>query len=193
MENVQVLSPNDSLSRVRTFGNTDDDYETYSSESEDYDEEDDSHCYEVKSFYIYQSPLCRVIPTGITNHFRNLTILIIAHTGLKTVTKDDLKVFKYLKGVFLDRNELEVLEDDLFVHNLKVEEINFSENLLKHIGHNILKPLKNLTRADFYRNPCINMGASEIVDFELLKQILKKKFGPKPKKIQLENEEIFKC
>lgn len=190
---MQIGNRGDSLRRVKTFGNPDDDYETCSSESEDYDEDDDSYCYEVKSFYIYQSPLCRFIPSGITNYFRNLTVLVIAQTGLKSVSRSDLQPFRYLKGIYLDKNELEVLDEDLFVHNTKIQEINFSENLLKHIAFNLLEPLKNLKRADFFKNPCIDIGASDHKQLDILKDLLREKFEPRSKKLQSENDEVLEC
>lgn len=190
---MQVGSRGDSMRRVRTFGNPDDDYESCTSESEDYDEEDDSYCYEVKSFYIYQSPLCRFIPNGITNYFRNLTILVVAQTGLKSITKEDLKPFRYLRGLYLDKNELEVLEEDLFENNPKIQEVNFSENFIKHIAFNILEPLKNLKRADFFKNPCIDIGASDCEQVEILKCVLKEKFEPRSKKRQAESDETLEC
>jgi hypothetical protein len=191
LQNVEIGSRSESLRQVKTFGNTDDDYESCSSDSDEFDEEDDGYCYEVKSFYIYQSPLTRFIPMGITNYFRNLTVLVIAQTGLKSVTKSDLKPFKSLKGLYLDKNELDVLESDLFENNLKLQEINFSENLLKHIAFDILEPLKNLYRADFFSNPCIDFGAGNTREIQTLKRIFQDKFEPKPKKFQSESEEIL--
>lgn len=193
MQNVQILSRGDNLRSVKTFGNTDADYEIFSSDSDDYDDEDDSYSYEIKSFYIFQSPLCRFIPSGITNYFRNLTILVVAQTGLKSITRTDLKPFKYLRGIYLDKNELEELEEDLFVHNSKIQEVNFSENLLKHIAFNVLEPLKNLKRADFFKNPCIDIGASDDQQIDVLKNVLKEKFEPKSKHVQAENDETLEC
>jgi Leucine-rich repeat (LRR) protein len=191
IQNVEIGSRHDFLKQVKTFGNCDDDYESCSSESDDYDEEDDGYCYEVKSFYIYQSSLLRFIPSGITNYFRNLTVLVIAQTSLKIITKMDLKPFKNLKGLYLDKNELDVLESDLFEHNLKIQELNFSENLLKHIAFDVLEPLKHLTRADFFNNPCISFGASNKREIAILKKVFQDKFEPKPKKFQAESDEIL--
>lgn len=188
---MEIASRTDCLRQIKTFGNTDDDYETCSSDSDEFDEEDDDYCYEVKSFYIYQSPQTKFIPKGITIYFRNLTVLVIAKSGLKSVTKSDLKPFPNIKGLYLDKNELEVLEEDLFENNPKLEELNFSENLLKHIAHDILEPLKKLTRADFFTNPCIDFGASNKREIEILKRVFQDKFEPKPKKFQTESEEIL--
>ena len=190
VQNVEIKSRGEILRQVKTFGNTDDDYATCTSESDDYDEEDDGY-YDVKSFYIYLSPLCRFVPAGITNYFRNLTVLVIAQTGLKTVSKTDLQPFKSLRGLYLEKNEIEVLDADLFEHNPKIQELNFNQNLLEHIGFDILDPLINLKHADFFNNPCIDFGAANEREIQILKKIFQEKFEPKPKKYPSENDEAL--
>lgn len=187
VQDVEIESRGESLLSVKTFGNSDDDYDCCSVDSDEYDDDDDSWCYDVKSFYVYQSPMCNYVPSAITNHFRNLTILVIAHGGLKEVTKADLKPFKQLKGLYLDNNKLAVLEEDLFVHNPKLQEINFSKNQLSHIAHNILDSLIFLNKAGFYSNRCINLGAESADQVKVLKIALMKKFQPRIHKLFVDN------
>lgn len=194
VQQVEVESRDDRLTNVRTFGNPDDDFECHSSDSDDYDDDEDSFSYDMKSFYIYDSPLCKFVPSGIANYFKNLTILVIAHSGLMSVTSEDLKPFKYLKGLYMDNNRLEVLEADLFVHNWRIQEMNFSGNKLKRIAFNILDPLTSLKRADFFRNHCISMGAETAEQLRSLKKTLRLKFEPKTKKAFEDNDdEILEC
>lgn len=192
-QHVEAESPSDSLLKVETFGNPDDDIDCYSPDSDEYDDDDDSYCYEMKSFYIYQSPLCNFIPTGITNYFKNLTILVVAHTGLKSVTKEDLQPFKHLRGLYLDNNQLEFLEEDLFMFNPRLQEINFSKNKLKYIAYNVLDSLAFLKKADFLKNRGINIGATGLEQIEILKKVLSKKFKPRTQKILEGNDEVLEC
>lgn len=192
-EHVEVESPSDSLLKVETFGNPDDDFDFYSPESDEFEEDEDSYCYEINSFYIFQSPLCNFIPTGITNYFKNLTILVVAHSGLKSVTKGDLKPFKYLRGLYLDNNQLEFLEKNLFMFNPRLQAINFSNNKLKHISHDILDSLTHLSKADFLKNRSLDMEADGLEQIESLKIALKEKFEPKANKVFEGSDEILEC
>ncbi|CRK89641.1 CLUMA_CG003375, isoform A [Clunio marinus] len=193
VENVEIESRNDKMLSVKTFGHPDDDFDTFTPESDDYDSDDEDYCYDVKSFYIYRSPACHFIPQGISNNFRNLTVLVLSYTGLKSLTNEDLKPFKQLRGLYVDNNLLETLETDLFMYNPKLREISFNENKIKRIAFNILDKLVMLQKAEFYRNHCIDMGAETFHQLENLKLVLKKKFKPRKRILENFDETLEYC
>lgn len=99
------------------------------------------------------------MPSSLEQYFPQLEVLQIWSCGLRSLTKNDIKVFEDLKEVSMSGNEIETLQSDLFAANPKVTKIDFSRNNLKHIGFNLLVPLENLMFVDFYQNFCINDGS----------------------------------
>lgn len=134
---------------------------------------------DVKSFYIYESPKCFYIPFGIEKHFQNLETLFITHSGLKSVTNEDLKPFPNLKGLYMHNNQIESLGKDFFMYNLDLQEINLSDNKLKNVAFGVFEPLMCLEKIEMFRNPCIDMEAITEVDIEILTSKIQEKCPPK--------------
>lgn len=109
-----------------------------------------------KSFYIYQSPLCFFLPAGITNKFENLDVLVVAHTGLRSITKDDLKPFTNLRGLYIDYSKISSIHGDLFINNKNLEELSLQQNEIKYVEADSFKSLRKLTSFAFDRNDCYN-------------------------------------
>lgn len=65
---------------------------------------------------------------------------------MREITKDDLKPFPNLKYLYLDHNNIKVLEPNLFIHNPNLEIIWFRPNPIEHIDPNVFKSLSNLKR-----------------------------------------------
>lgn len=99
------------------------------------------------------------LPGGLYQHFPYLTVLRIWSSGLKTFKQRDIRELKYLTDLSLSGNLLETLDSNLFQFNRRLIKIDFSRNRLRHIGTNLLNPLKVLMVADFYHNDCITDGA----------------------------------
>lgn len=99
------------------------------------------------------------LPSGLYQHFPYITVLRIWSSGLQTFTQKDVRELKYLTDLSLSGNLLEALDSDLFQFNRRLIKIDFSRNRLKHVGTNLLNPLKILLVADFYHNDCITDGA----------------------------------
>lgn len=98
------------------------------------------------------------LPSGLYQHFPYITVLRIWSSGLQTFTQKDVRELKYLTDLSLSGNLLEALDSDLFLFNRRLIKIDFSRNRLKHVGTNLLNPLKILMVADFYHNDCITDG-----------------------------------
>lgn len=156
--NISVITPHDNVSSISNqFLNLD----------------------EIKSFYIYKSPLCAYIPFGIEKYFGNLIILSVTHSGLKFVTKEDLKALKFLKGLYLNNNELTILGSDFFSYNEDLQEINLNDNKLKHIAINVFDSATNLRKLELLRNQCVDESANNLSELELLFRKLHKVCPPK--------------
>lgn len=106
------------------------------------------------SFYIYRSPLCYYVPAGIAENFKNIKVLVIAHTGLKDIRQQDLKPLKNLRNLYLDNNQLKFLEKDLFAFNTDITHINLANNQISFVAPNVLEPLTKLIEFGFSENVC---------------------------------------
>jgi hypothetical protein len=114
---------------------------------------------DVISFYGYRKTL-RHFPQGIDKFFNNLEIFAIVTAKLSAITKNDLMPFNKLKVLYLDGNEIEVLEKDLFVHNPHLEAINFSNNRVKFIDLSVFKYLGKLKSLWLENNKCVSRKAT---------------------------------
>lgn len=111
---------------------------------------------EFKSFYIYKSPDCHYLPTGIDKHFGNIQSLIIAHSGLKKISQDDLKPLKHLRAFYIDYTDLEFLPQDLFRYNRNLEVLSLQQNKLKYVEDGAFNVLRSLIYFNFERNRCFS-------------------------------------
>lgn len=102
--------------------------------------------------------ICHYVPL-VQSTFRNLEGLLIAHCGLKKVTSVDMQQFPNLQVLFMPHNDLEVLERDLFKFNQYLKAIVLNHNKIKHVAHEILTPMKYLTKIYLYKNSCIDSVA----------------------------------
>lgn len=113
-----------------------------------------------KSLYISQSPECYFLPAGITNKFINLEVLVISHTGLKSITQDDLKPFVNLRGLYIDYSKITSIEGNLFINNKNLEELSLQQNGIKYVEADSLKSLRKLTSFSFDKNECYDGNAT---------------------------------
>lgn len=125
---------------------------------------------DVKGLWVYGQPHLKEIPSGIGNYFPNLLGFTWIYMNLTSISSEDLKPFPNLITLSLHHNHFVALDGDLLQHTRKLQVIFFDNNLLRHVGHDLLRGLVNLTRAQFSLNPCINMDArtpQEIQDLNL--------------------------
>lgn len=136
----------------------------------------DKHDYlTIKSFFVHKSPSCRYLPSGVEKFLTQLEVLVIAGTGLKSITSSDLKPFELLKELYLNDNELAMLDSDLFEFNPEITIVNFNTNQLKQIGHDLLVPLTHLQKIAFNGNDCIDMKADNAFELAALMTELREK------------------
>lgn len=129
----------------------------------------------IKSFFILKSMRCLYMLKGVEKFLTNLEVLVIAGTGLKVVKSSDLRPFELLKEIYMNDNQLEALDSDLFTFNPEITVLNFENNKIKQIGCGFLEPLKRLEVVRFKGNFYFARNANSKREVEALKVELKEK------------------
>jgi uncharacterized phage infection (PIP) family protein YhgE len=109
---------------------------------------------DVQGFECYECQM-EYFPRGLDKTFKNLRGIFIFRAGLKAIFKEDLEPFDKLKALWLHVNNIEVLEQDLFSGNPKLEYLNLDNNQIKFIHLTVFENLKNLKILWLYFNTCI--------------------------------------
>lgn len=114
---------------------------------------------EVNSIWIDHSPECFYFPARFHHFFSNIKGLSITNTGLKAITREDLRNFPKLTTVWIYSNKLTTLGPRLFAFNTKLKFIDFGDNRIRSISADILDPIANLEKALFNKNICTGTDA----------------------------------
>lgn len=123
------------------------------------------------SLYIYQSPEFFYFPTGVTDKFRNIIVLVVAHTGLRSLTEADMKPFTSLKGLYIDYSKITSISADLFAYNVNLEELSLQYNNIQHVEFNSFKSLIALKSFSFDGNDCYDGNSKQQDITNLIKSI----------------------
>lgn len=110
---------------------------------------------------IFENQVCHYLPTGIDLHFPKVYHFDVRNSGLKAVTREQMRMFPLLKHLYIRNNPIEVLPDHLFSHNPLLEFINLNDNRIKQVGVELFKPLTSLVSLSIERNDCIDGYALE--------------------------------
>jgi hypothetical protein len=99
------------------------------------------------------------LPQNLSSTFPNLLGLGINKVQLKEISKNDLKGLTSLTHLIVTNCDLQSLPSDLFVYARKLTFIEFSNNMIKHIGKHLLAPLNldNVNTIDLTDNPAISV------------------------------------
>ncbi|KAG5679608.1 hypothetical protein PVAND_009168 [Polypedilum vanderplanki] len=108
---------------------------------------------DVKFFTITSANLT-YFPKNIENVFKNLELIAIWDSNLIELTSEDLRPFAKLKDFYLQGNPIEVIREDLFVHNPNIEVLILENNKISHIDSKALSYLNNLEVIDLKNNVC---------------------------------------
>lgn len=112
----------------------------------------------------------RYLPIQLQRHFPRLEAIDITGGRLLRLEQRDIKAFPRLKILWLPRNEVSVLANDVFDKTLELEKISFYDNRLKFIGLETFKRLDRLWYVNFEHNNCINeevFNDSEMAEVKL--------------------------
>lgn len=133
--------------------------------------------FDVKLLKIHNQS-CPEIPERIGTFFSRLEGLEIINSNLRSVIKEDLSDFKNLKYLNLKENKIEVLRNDTFKHNTKLQHIIICCNELKLIGISLFEHLNQLKHVNFKRNVCISRKSNDAEELASLRKEISKKCPP---------------
>jgi Leucine rich repeat len=114
---------------------------------------------DVKAIGFYNQPM-DFVPQNISTYFPNIQGFAVSSTSLKVVSKIDFEQFPDLIDTFLNNDELETIDGDLFASNPKLQYISLISNKITNVGPNLLSSLKELRVVYFSNNICINFYAT---------------------------------
>lgn len=93
-------------------------------------------------------------PHEVTKYFENLNSIWIHDSGLREITKNDLKEYKNLRVLKLESGNLKVLEKNLFNFTPNLEVVDLMNNLIFFIDTKVFGSLNHLTNLDLRMNGC---------------------------------------
>ncbi|XP_070505189.1 uncharacterized protein [Chironomus tepperi] len=114
----------------------------------------------VEAFSILYKGLIHYFPRNLNKIFKNLKAIQIYDAGLKEIRQGDLKYFPNLMILYLDHNNLGILEKDLFSFNPNLEVMSLYGNRITHIDPNVFDRLTKLKSLNLEFNTCISMNAA---------------------------------
>lgn len=86
----------------------------------------------------------------------------MAFARLKEISSDDLKQFSgNLRHLWLFYNDIEVIEENLFMHNPNLWFIELASNKIAHVDAKVFDNLRNLNTLRLHENPCTKSIFSE--------------------------------
>ncbi|KAG5679645.1 hypothetical protein PVAND_009202 [Polypedilum vanderplanki] len=105
-------------------------------------------------FFTIQFTNLKYFPRNLENVFKNLELIFIYDSKLVEITSEDLRPFPKLKYFFLEGNPIEVIKEDLFIHNPELEVLYFAYTKISHIDLNALSHLDKLRAFRFHNKVC---------------------------------------
>lgn len=97
-------------------------------------------------------------PRGFGLVFPNMKYLEIDNSSIAVLERGDFVSLAHLHGLWMPNNPIVSLPNDLFMNVQGLRYLSFHKNKLKYIGHDLLKPLKNLKLANFEGNTTIDLS-----------------------------------
>lgn len=110
----------------------------------------------------------KYFPIHLCYHFPKLLALEVVGGKMARLEKRDMQQFRHLRVLWLPRNNIEKLANDVFEGNPKLMKISFWGNRLKFIDSEVLRPLPELKFVSFQLNKCIDRQAWKKECFDLL-------------------------
>lgn len=124
---------------------------------------------DVKVFVI-KHQICQFLPMKIENFFPLLEEIEVGSSGLRQLHRENFAQLTKLKMAIFPGNEIDFLPGDLFINNLRLTHIDFSENRIKTIGRNLFDNLYNLKYLMFDDNECYEGFGMFLDDVETVKR-----------------------
>lgn len=112
---------------------------------------------------------CHYLPKNFQAFFPNIEVLAITASGLKALTKEDLKVFAHLKSLYMNANTFTTLNADLFQFSPKLQHIDMANNKIATLPSEIFDSLENLEQVMLDGNVCVSKNYYDRESIERLK------------------------
>lgn len=105
-----------------------------------------------------ENKILHYFPRGLENFFiaAKFVFINVWSSGLKEIHEADLAPFTNLKFISFSKNDLVVVERDLFINNPQLEIIGFPRNKITTVDTNAFDHLNNLVSLYMDHNVCIS-------------------------------------
>lgn len=113
---------------------------------------------DVLGFWIHNKTV-NFFPRGIEKFFKNLQLIAIQSSRLKTISSTDLQPFPNLLNLDLGANEIYSLSEEVFKFNTKVRALYLHTNQITEVYPEVFDNLKQLIYLYLKPNKCINLDA----------------------------------
>lgn len=90
----------------------------------------------------------------------NMLALAMLNSTLGRLYNDDLVGYHNLQAFSLRESHVEEIPIGFFEHTPNLLNMNWIDNRVRLVGHNLLAPLTSLTGANFQRNYCVDFQAN---------------------------------
>lgn len=125
---------------------------------------------DVNTFRINQSPDCHYFPKGLESFFGQLKGIMLTNTGLKTISRYDLKPFPDLLDLWIYTSKLKIIGPNLLTFNTKLKFLDFGNNRIYSVSPDLFDPLRNLNEVKFNQNICIHKDGKGAAGIAAVKQ-----------------------
>lgn len=105
----------------------------------------------------FEKKTVKYFPLNMKKFFKHLFTIEISSCGLKAIHPSDLEPFKQLKLLYLSKNEIEIIDEDLFMHNPELVCVYLNNNKIKEIHPDVFEAPQLLTNMVLNKNPCIDV------------------------------------
>ncbi|KAL7050842.1 hypothetical protein ACKWTF_004243 [Chironomus riparius] len=134
---------------------------------------------------------CVHFPFDLNTVFPNLEVIRLWKSNVKFVDNMDLRNLVNLKIFDLEDNNIEVLQSDLFINNIKLKEIYLQKNKLKFIAARVFNVI-NLIALNLEENLCVNGKAYNDISAMLTLKLKVDEICSAPEFLLTKNEQLIK-
>lgn len=125
---------------------------------------------DVRAIFFWIADKESFLPKGIDKVFKNIEILNFSAMHLRAIHPADLKPLRNLRALYLEVNDLQVIQRNLFEFNLQLEVIYLNQNQISFIDPNVFNNLKKLRVLYLAGNNCekpfnYSFTRQEVLDF----------------------------
>lgn len=108
--------------------------------------------YDKVSILYIRDRIVKYMPIGMEKFFPHIKTILVFAVKLKAIVQSDLKPFAELETIYIWKNDVEILEDNVFEFNKDLQKVDMSFNKISELNQNIFKPLTKLVEVNFESN-----------------------------------------